>query len=109
MNALFNHLWQSTVFALIIWLLTLLLRGSRARRRHDLWLAASIKFLIPFSLFITIGGQIHWRRTTASMPATFTIAASTLSDVSEPFITSPPQQPTPVRQPIPWPSILLLV
>jgi bla regulator protein BlaR1 len=109
MNPLFNHLWQSTVFVLVMWLLTLLLRGSRARRRHDLWLAASIKFLIPFSLFITIGGQIHWRRTTAPIPATFTIAASTLSDVSEPFIASQPQQPTPARQPIPWPSILLLV
>ena len=31
--ALVNHLWQSTVFVLIAWLLTLLLRNNQARAR----------------------------------------------------------------------------
>ena len=38
-----NHLWQSTVFAGIAGLLTLLLRNNRAHARYCLWLAASAK------------------------------------------------------------------
>ena len=38
--ALFNHLWQSTLFAGVIALLALALRHNRARLRYGLWLAA---------------------------------------------------------------------
>jgi bla regulator protein BlaR1 len=55
LSALTNHLWQSTVFAAVIWLLALALRKNQARTRHWLWLAASIKFLAPFALFMAIG------------------------------------------------------
>ena len=48
-SPLANHLWQSTLFAVIAWLLTLALRKNRAAMRYWIWLAASIKFLIPFS------------------------------------------------------------
>src|ERR1700682_2117084 len=53
--ALGNHLWQSTLFAIVTGLLTLLLRKNQARVRYWLWLAASVKFLVPFSLLIGIG------------------------------------------------------
>jgi bla regulator protein blaR1 len=43
-----NHLWQSTLFATVAGLLTLALRKNRAQTRYCLWLAASVKFLIPF-------------------------------------------------------------
>jgi uncharacterized protein (TIGR03435 family) len=56
-----NHLWQSTVFAGAAWLLTLALRDNRAALRYGIWLAASIKFLIPFSLLVSLGSQIEWR------------------------------------------------
>ncbi len=42
-----NHLWQSTLFAAIAGVLTLLLRNNRARLRHWVWLTASWKFLVP--------------------------------------------------------------
>ncbi len=45
-----NHLWQSTLFAVAAGLLTLALRKNHARARYWLWLAASLKFLVPFSL-----------------------------------------------------------
>ena len=45
-SALGNHLWQSTVFAAVAALLTLLLRKNHARTRYWLWLAASLKFLV---------------------------------------------------------------
>ena len=44
-----NHLWQSTLFAGIAGLLTLLLRNNRAHARYCLWLAASAKFLVFFA------------------------------------------------------------
>ncbi len=49
-----NHLWQSTLFAAAAALLALHFRNNHARIRYCLWLAASIKFLIPFFLFIAI-------------------------------------------------------
>jgi uncharacterized protein (TIGR03435 family) len=57
-SAFANHLWQSTAFAAIVGLLTMLLRKHQARIRFSLWLAASIKFLLPFSLLIALGGLL---------------------------------------------------
>ena len=64
--ALGNHIWQSTLFACAIALLTLAFRDNRARVRYWLWLAASLKFLIPFSPLMTIGTRIAWPRPSAS-------------------------------------------
>jgi TonB family protein len=58
--ALGNHLWQSTLFAGVAALLTLLLRSNQARVRYWLWLAASLKFLIPFSLLVGLGNLLPW-------------------------------------------------
>ena len=54
-----NHLWQSTVIAVMVWLLALTLRKNCAHTRYRLWMAASVKFLVPFSLFIQAG---EWLR-----------------------------------------------
>jgi uncharacterized protein (TIGR03435 family) len=58
--AVAHHLWQSTLFALLAASLTLLLRSNSARVRYLLWLAASLKFLVPFALLTAIGAQIPW-------------------------------------------------
>src|SRR5580658_2574541 len=55
-----NHLWQSTLFAAAAGLLTLTLRKNHARARYGLWLAASVKFLIPFVLLVAIGNRLAW-------------------------------------------------
>src|SRR5215510_9042617 len=36
-------------------------RRKRAQVRYSLWLAASMKFLVPFALLIAIGGRVGWR------------------------------------------------
>ena len=64
-----NHLWQSTLFAIVAGLLTLTLRNNPARFRYWLWLAASAKFLIPFSLLVGVGSHLAW-----SHPSTSTTA-----------------------------------
>jgi bla regulator protein blaR1 len=56
--AVANHLWQSTVFAGLVGLMMLLLRKCMASVRYWLWLAASVKFLLPFSLLIGLGGLL---------------------------------------------------
>jgi bla regulator protein blaR1 len=58
--ALTNHLWQSTLFAVMVSCLALLLSKNSARVRYLLWLAASAKFLVPFALLTAVGAQIPW-------------------------------------------------
>jgi beta-lactamase regulating signal transducer with metallopeptidase domain len=63
--ALLDHLWQSTLFAACIAVLVLLLRGHAARLRFALWLAASLKFLVPFSVLVLLG---RWLLPAAIIP-----------------------------------------
>ncbi len=63
MSYLLNHLWQSTLFAALAWALTVtLLRHNRAQVRYAVWLAASIKFLIPFAALVSLGSRFGWLR-----------------------------------------------
>ncbi len=57
--AVVNHLWQSTAVFAVAWLLSIILRGHQARTRYWLWLIASVKFLVPFSLLIAAGERMH--------------------------------------------------
>jgi hypothetical protein len=63
------HLWQSTLFVVAAWLLTLALRKSPARVRHWVWFAASAKFLIPFSLLVGLSALASWRAAPPVQPA----------------------------------------
>jgi len=83
--ALGNHLWQSTIFACGAALLTLSLRKNRARARYWLWLAASLKFLIPFSLLVGIGSHLAWSHQAATPKRELYFA---MQQVSEPFTPS---------------------
>jgi bla regulator protein BlaR1 len=56
--AIANHLWQSTLFAALAAILTLAFEKNQARIRHHLWLAASLKFLVPLSLLIGLGRHL---------------------------------------------------
>jgi uncharacterized protein (TIGR03435 family) len=68
-----DHLWQSTLFAAVAGVLTLLLRKNHARVRHGLWLAASVKFLIPFSWLVAVGSQLGWIAADALPPDGFSV------------------------------------
>jgi bla regulator protein blaR1 len=80
--ALGNHLWQSTLFAAAAGLLTFLLRKNHARARFGLWLAASVKFLIPFSLLVRIGSLLTWSH---ASPATNGGLYVAMEQISQPF------------------------
>jgi beta-lactamase regulating signal transducer with metallopeptidase domain len=55
-----DHLWQSTLFAALAGLLVLAFRKNLAQVRYYLWLAASLKFLIPFSILVQLGNLFRW-------------------------------------------------
>lgn len=60
-----EHILESTLFALAIALLTLLLKENRASVRCWMWRVASLKFLAPYSLLVGLGGYLAW----AAVPA----------------------------------------
>jgi bla regulator protein BlaR1 len=82
-----NHLWQSTVFVAVAAMLTLLLRRNLARTRYWLWLVASAKFLIPFSLLVSIGSHVEWRTGSATELPGWNVA---IEQISRPYIAPLP-------------------
>ena len=67
-GALTNHLWQSTLFVLAAGLVAAALRKNGADVRYRVWLIASLKFLVPFSILMSLGGALP-RITPASADA----------------------------------------
>jgi bla regulator protein blaR1 len=78
-----NHFWQSTLFAIGAWLITLFLNKNRARIRYWVWFSVSIKFLIPFSLFLNLGSFIapEWIKTQVEITPQIDI----INTISQPF------------------------
>jgi len=91
LGPLADHLWQSTLVAAFVAALTLALRRNRAQVRHALWVAASVKFLVPFAVLVAIGQQLEWPQATTSAQPVLTIVDS----VGQPFSSAAPsnQQP----------------
>jgi bla regulator protein BlaR1 len=94
--ALTNHLWQSTLFAAMVGLVVWGLRENRASVRYWLWLAASFKFLVPFTLLISIGSQFEWHGTSSIGPPSVSPAVAemgqTIISPAVGYSPSPQQQ-----------------
>ncbi|HEY2018832.1 MAG TPA: M56 family metallopeptidase [Bryobacteraceae bacterium] len=87
-----NHLWQSTAVAAAAALLAVALRKNDARTRSWLWMAASLKFLAPFSLLVAIGAQVQWQSAPIAIRAA---AVSAVDDIGAPFARVPLPVETP--------------
>ncbi len=110
-NALITHLWQSTAFAGLAWLLTIALHNYPARIRFSVWVAASLKFLVPFALLTALGS--HWVLPISGlrMQGTF---YTVMEEINQPFAKSillTPQMGVPVHSFVdrPWISIVLVI
>jgi uncharacterized protein (TIGR03435 family) len=92
--AVANHLWQSTLFAAAIASLALVLRNNHASTRYWLWFAASLKFLLPFSLLVFLGSHLTWLPQPLPHHDAGTAARSYLfvEEISQPF----------TQEAIPW-------
>ena len=82
-----NHLWQSTLFALAAAIIAAVLRTNGAHIRHRVWLAASLKFLVPFSLLIGLGTQLAWPPAAAGQIAPPAVPAVSVAvdQIAQPF------------------------
>ncbi len=102
-SGLMAHLWQSTLVAGVVWLMTLALRGNRARVRYWLWKAASVKFLVPFSWLVSLGAQFEWRSAPAiAQPAaTFAMEEILAPPVVIASVSAPATDPAAM-----WPGML---
>jgi uncharacterized protein (TIGR03435 family) len=80
-----NHLWQATLCAALAGLLTLMLKKNRAQVRYWLWFAASLKFVIPFSLLITLASQWQPAKNPAVTASEF---FSMAGEIGQPFASS---------------------
>jgi len=84
MSEIVNHLWQSTLFALAAGIVVLALRNHGGRVRYWIWLAASLKFLLPFSLLVSAGRQIE--TPVVMTPAVAERVGSTFLVMSDPLL-----------------------
>ena len=104
----FNHLWQSTLFAFGAAVLALVLRRNRAQIRYVLWMTASLKFFVPFSLLIAVGSHLKWPAAAVSVhPA----VSSAIRQLGQPLtvpdlFTSVSETPAPTHT---LPAILLVI
>jgi GWxTD domain-containing protein len=89
--SILNHIWQSTLCLIILGALTLLFRRNSAVVRYRLWLIASVKFLVPFSLFVALGGMVQWHPVRT---VTVSEVPVVVRQISQPFTPSPVSIPT---------------
>jgi bla regulator protein blaR1 len=87
LSSLADHLWQSTLCTAVAWLLTFALRKNRAAVRYWIWLAASAKFLVPFSLLVNAGSHFAWRAAPAIRQPRFSFV---MDEIGRPFGLSAP-------------------
>ena len=87
-----NHIWQSSLFAILPALLAVAFRKNRAAVRYGLWFTASLKFLIPFSLLIGLGSYA------GRAPVAQRVAAPAISfrmvQITQPFTNASPTLPS---------------
>jgi beta-lactamase regulating signal transducer with metallopeptidase domain len=96
--SVFDHLWQSTLVAVVVALLTLLFRNNSARVRYALWLTASLKFLLPFSLLAALGRMAFVQ----PVPAESFAVLARMRPVAMPFSAAAPQH-------LPWLTLATIV
>ncbi len=104
MSDLTNHLWQSTIFAVAVALATMALRRNSARLRYWLWLAASLKFLIPVSLLVSMGSRVVMPPDAPELPALTVLRVSTYFAPAPVFSNA-----TPVLERSHWHAVLAAI
>jgi bla regulator protein blaR1 len=82
-----DHLWQSTIVAIVAALLTWIVRRNRAQVRYWIWFAALMKFLVPFAAFAFVGERLSsWALPESPLPPSLPFA---IQVASQPFSSGP--------------------
>lgn len=88
MPFIINHLWQSSCFALLAGLLAFVLRKNSPRVRYWVWLSASLKFLLPFALLVSLGGLVP-RPAQHPIAVAAPVFPNALVQIAQPFWLAP--------------------
>ena len=103
----FNHCWQSSCFVLAAAVLAFLLRKHSPAIRYWVWFSASVKFLVPFALLVSLGSLMP-RPARPTVDIATPVFSDTLVEIAEPY--SPADVATvPSQAPISWPLVLSVV
>jgi bla regulator protein BlaR1 len=84
-----NHLWQSSCFVILAAVLALLLRKNSPKVRYWVWLGASLKFLAPFALLVSLGRVVP-RPARHGISVDAPVFPSTFVQIAEPFSPASP-------------------
>ena len=97
-----NHVWQSSAFAILAAALAFLLRRSPAKVRYWVWLSASLKFLLPLTLLVSLGTLLPH-----PAPRVIPVAPAILK-IAEPFTPLAVYSPAlaPAQNEVNWLGIL---
>ena len=87
-SSLINHVWQSSAFALMAGAVAFLLRRNSAQVRFWVWLCASVKFLLPFALLVSLG-SLAPRRSLPPVSVAGPVFSENVVRIAEPFSTAP--------------------
>lgn len=104
-----DHLWQSTLFAAAAALLTLALRKNSARVRYAIWLVASLKFLVPFSLLVAAGSVFSWRHSPVAAGSGMNMVEIVGQPFTRPLVAGPEAVPTQTGSVVLTPLLPLLL
>ena len=103
-----DHLWQSTLVALAVWLVVLALRRNRPQVRYALWLAASVKFLVPCAALVAVAREAGGRLLAPVAQPSLFVVVDTWDAIGQPFSASRPLPATPGANGLLFVSVLLL-
>lgn len=87
-GAIANHLWQSTLFGIAAAAIVLLLSSYQAKVRFWIWFAASVKFVVPFSILMSLGMHFASRADVRQAPIA-SPASLVAVRIAEPFAPAP--------------------
>ena len=104
---LLNHVWQSTLVALVAWVAcAMLLRRNSPRIRYGIWLTASLKFLMPFAVLVEAG---RWLAPRPLLSPSQSQHAYDIVTAGSGVLATAPFRPTPAPQAPTWGEEFLLI
>jgi bla regulator protein BlaR1 len=98
--SIINHLWQSSCFVLLAGLLAFVLRQNSPKIRYWVWLSASLKFLLPFALLVSLGSVVP-RPARHQVSVAAPVFPGTILRIAQPFSTAS-STTVPVRTRLDW-------
>jgi len=90
MDAIADHIWQSTICAAAAGLLALVFRNNSASVRYWIWFAGAVKFLVPVAAFTAAANRIPLPQATVAAGVALDAAALVFRASAIPQISGPP-------------------